>query len=267
METSTINRDLATLRRMFNLAMEWKSVSALLPKVKLLPGEKRRERAVSPEEEATYLEAAAPLLRDFAILEFDCGLRPEEAHRLTWSQIRNGSVEIHKGKRPASRRSIEATGRVWEMLMKRRQTVTGVWVFPAPTASGHINEDGLKKQHTAAIKTTGIAPFVIYSIRHTCLTRWAESGMDVYALKKLAGHSHISTTMRYVHMSDSRTKEALKRAREVQGRHNSGRRFRDRRQPREQTTKLKGFLGFYGATRQDRTGDLLITNQPLYQLS
>ena len=23
----------------------------------------------------------------------------------------------------------------------------------------------------------------------------------------------------------------------------------------------------YGATRQDRTGDLLITNQPLYQLS
>jgi hypothetical protein len=25
--------------------------------------------------------------------------------------------------------------------------------------------------------------------------------------------------------------------------------------------------GIYGATRQDRTGDLLITNQPLYQLS
>ncbi len=31
-ETSTINRDLATLRRMFKLAMEWQSVDGLLPK-------------------------------------------------------------------------------------------------------------------------------------------------------------------------------------------------------------------------------------------
>jgi hypothetical protein len=28
-----------------------------------------------------------------------------------------------------------------------------------------------------------------------------------------------------------------------------------------------GMLGKNGATRRDRTGDLLITNQPLYQLS
>ena len=27
------------------------------------------------------------------------------------------------------------------------------------------------------------------------------------------------------------------------------------------------FLEVFGATRRDRTGDLLITNQPLYQLS
>jgi hypothetical protein len=38
MATSTINRDLATLRRMFKLAIEWETVSKLLPKVRLLPG-------------------------------------------------------------------------------------------------------------------------------------------------------------------------------------------------------------------------------------
>lgn len=80
METSTINRDLATLRRMFKLAMEWERVSKLLPKVRLLPGENRRERVISEEEGKAYLNAAAPLLRDYAVLEFDCGLRPEEAH-------------------------------------------------------------------------------------------------------------------------------------------------------------------------------------------
>ena len=80
MDTSTINRDLATLRRMFKLAEEWGIVSKIMPKVRLLPGENRRERVVTLAEEKVYLEAAAPLLRDFAVLELDCGLRPEEAH-------------------------------------------------------------------------------------------------------------------------------------------------------------------------------------------
>src|SRR4051812_26594990 len=70
MQTSTINRDLATLRRMLKLAIEWKVVTKLLPKVRLLSGENRRERVVTPDEEATYLNAAAPLLRDVALIAF-----------------------------------------------------------------------------------------------------------------------------------------------------------------------------------------------------
>lgn len=228
METSTINRDLATLRRMFNLAMEWEHVLKLLskplPKVRLLPGENQRERVVSPEEEAAYLEAAAPLLRDFAELEFDCGPRPEEVHRLKWSQIRNGNIEIHTGKTKYARRSIPASPRVMQMLMRRRATASSEWIFPAPTNTGHINADSLKKQHDDAIKAAQIERFVIYSLRHTCLTRWAESGMDVFTLKKLAGHAQISTTMRYIHMSDARAREAVERAWEAQGRHKSGHR-------------------------------------------
>jgi len=50
-EVSTVNRDLATLRRMFHLAQEWGKVEKVLPRVKLLPGEKRRERVLSPEED------------------------------------------------------------------------------------------------------------------------------------------------------------------------------------------------------------------------
>ncbi len=36
---------------------------------------------------------------------------------------------------------------------------------------------------------------------------------------------------------------------------------------RQKTDKFAALSLSYGATRQDRTGDLLITNQPLYQLS
>lgn len=239
METSTINRDLATLRRMFKLAMEWERVSKLLPRVRLLSGENRRERVVSADEETAYLQAAAPLLKDFAVLEFDCGLRPEEAHRLKWSQIRSGNIEIHTGKTKDARRSVPASPRVMEMLMRRRATVAGDWVFPAPTSTGHVNEDSLKKQHAAAVAAAGIERFVIYSIRHTCLTRWAESGMDVFTLKKLAGHANISTTMRYVHMSDARTREAIEKAWEARGGHKNGHNVETATQPKVEPQRLK----------------------------
>lgn len=222
MRTSTVNRDLAALRRMFRLAMEWNHVSKLLPVVRLLSGENRRERVVTSEEETAYLESAAPMLKDFAVLEFDCGLRPEEAHRLKWEQIRGGNIEIHTGKTRHARRSIPASPRVLEMLMRRKAAVASEWVFPAPTQTGHVNEDSFKKQHAAAIKAAKLEAFVVYSLRHTCLTRWAAAGMDIYTLKKLAGHADITTTERYVHMNDKQARQSLEKVWAVQGGHKSG---------------------------------------------
>ena len=55
-------------------------------------------------------------------------------------------------------------------------------------------------------------PFVLYSIRHTCLTRWA-AYMDPHTLAYLAGHSDMATTRRYVHPEDHTVREAMERAR------------------------------------------------------
>jgi site-specific recombinase XerD len=46
--------------------------------------------------------------------------------------------------------------------------------------------------------------------------------MDVFTLKKLAGQANISTTMRYVHMSDARAREAIEKAWEVRSGHKNG---------------------------------------------
>ena len=43
-------------------------------------------------------------------------------------------------------------------------------------------------------------PFVPYVLRHTALTRLGEkAGGDIFVLAKIAGHSTISVTQRYVH--------------------------------------------------------------------
>jgi integrase len=215
-QVSTVNRELATLRRMLSLVSDLRpDLSIAVPKIKLQDGENRRERVISLEEEVLYLEAAAPLLKDVAIILFDCGFRPEEAHALKWSYIRNGMVENYEGKTARARRSVPATARVMEVFERRFATAAGDWIFPAPTRTGHIGHDSVKKQHTAALEASKVQPFVPYSLRHTCLTRWAESGMNPYELMRRAGHADLVTTMRYVHMAKPKNEE--NRPLEVQG--------------------------------------------------
>lgn len=110
-----------------------------------------------------------------ATLLIDCGFRPEEAYALKWSYIRNGMVENYEGKTARAGRSVPATARVVEIFERRFATANTDWIFPAPTQTGHIGHDSVKKQHTAALEAPKIEPFVIYSLQHTCLTRWAES--------------------------------------------------------------------------------------------
>lgn len=42
-------------------------------------------------------------------------------------------------------------------------------------------------------------PFEPYMLRHTALTQLAQAGVDVFTLARIAGHSSIPITRRYVH--------------------------------------------------------------------
>jgi hypothetical protein len=57
LQISTVNSSLRVLRSILHRAVEW-GVLQTVPKIKLLPGERRRERVVTREDEAKYLAAA-----------------------------------------------------------------------------------------------------------------------------------------------------------------------------------------------------------------
>jgi integrase len=209
---ASINRQLQVLRRMFHLAQEWRKVEKALPSVKMLPGERHRDRVLIPDEEARYLAKAGPLVRDVASILLDCGLRPEECFRLRWPSVRDGDVEIQYGKTDNARRRIPMSQRVRAILDMRQSQANSEWVFRAPTRSGHIEPSSLKKQHLRACKEAEIVPFPLYTLRHTCLTRWAPH-MDPWTLAYLAGHRDMSITKRYVHPQERTVREAMDRAR------------------------------------------------------
>jgi integrase len=95
------------------------------------------------------------------------------------------------------------------------------WVWLAPTRSGHLESSSLKKQHSRAFREAAaeskrnnlkpIRPFVLYSLRHTFLTRLGESGCDAWTLARIAGHSSVGMSTRYVHPSEDAVLTALEK--------------------------------------------------------
>lgn len=49
--------------------------------------------------------------------------------------------------------------------------------------------------------TAGLAKFSTHTLRHLCLTDLARSGWDIHEIAQLAGHRHLSSTHKYIHLS------------------------------------------------------------------
>jgi len=228
LQVSTVNSSLRVVRRVLRLAVEW-GTSESTPKVKLLSGERHRERVVTPREEAKYLSAAPEPVASIAAVLCDTGLRPEECFRLQWEAItwangRHGTLLVTHGKTASARRVLPMTPRVRGILQARWKAAgkpADGWVWAAPTRSGHIESSSLKKQHARAFKTLeeeaaktnekAIRPFVLYNLRHTFLTRLGESGCDAWTLARIAGHRNVSMSSRYVHPSEDAVLTAMAR--------------------------------------------------------
>lgn len=217
-QPSSVNSSLRVLRRVLKLAVEW-GVADSAPKVRLIRGERHREHVVSSEEEARYLAAANELLADIVAVQSDTGMRPEENARLHWESIRwhngqHGTLQVTHGKTAAARRLLPLSPRVRMILEKRWESASQPaegWVWPSETKSGHVEPFTLKKQHRNAVARSGVRPFVLYSLRHTFLTRLGESGCDAWTLARIAGHSSIAMSARYVHPSEDAVLAAMSR--------------------------------------------------------
>jgi integrase len=234
LQVSTANSALRVLRRALRLSEQWGVIEAA-PAISLLPGERHRERVVTLDEEAKYLDAAPEPLKSIATVLADTGLRPDECYRLRWENITwangtNGTLLVTHGKTETARRVLYLTPRVRFILETRWEFAgkpTEGWVWPAPTRCGHVNHASLKKQHTRAFKTANaeatkkaasggtkpvlLTPWVLYSFRHTFLTRLGESGCDAWSLARIAGHSSIAMSSRYVHPSEEAIQNAMSR--------------------------------------------------------
>jgi integrase len=203
---ATINRELATLRRILYLAHDWNEIAAV-PRIKMLKGERSREFVLSHQQEKIYLEAAPQPLKDVAIVLLETGLRLGEALALKWTDIeldaangkKLGYLFVREGKSKNARRHVSLTPRAQEMLVNRSLESKSEYVFANHFGDPYL-VTSLDHLH-AKLRVDLQLPkdCVIHSLRHTFLTRFGEAGADAFTIKKVAGHSSVTISERYIH--------------------------------------------------------------------
>jgi integrase len=217
---ATVNRELATLRRLLRLAQEWRVIDRV-PRIRLLPGERIREFVLEQPQERLYLEMSPDPLKDVALVILDTGLRPGEALALECRDVHlepvNGArfgyihvrgAEVGAGKSKSAKRNVSMTPRVKSMLQSRLAGSSSLWVFPSETGKPYL-VTSLDHIHATVRRTLRLPKdFVIHSLRHTYGTRLGEAGANAFDIKRLMGHSSVTVSERYVHP----TPDALERA-------------------------------------------------------
>jgi integrase len=203
----TINCALRTLRRALKLAADW-NVIAKAPKVKMVPHEHQREYVIPAEAVKRFETKEKGLIGKLVPFLVDTGLRRGEVVGLVWDNVNFAEryIQVAKGKTASARRKVPLTHRAEAVLKALPHCDERVW-----TLNGHrITVDWISHAFLRArlrLKLPDGA--VLHSTRHTFCTRLGEKGADAFAIQRLAGHSSITISQRYVHPSAGRLDAAI----------------------------------------------------------
>lgn len=201
---ATVNREVACLKGMLSRAVEWEYIKRNpLHGMRLLKESAIRERYLTPEDAERLIKAAGKHLRDIIVFALATGMRQSEIFGLTWNDVvineRFKFGEITVVGKGGKRRNIRMNRTVFEMLKRRRENSSSLYVFPSPRTGARLNN--VKRSFASALKRAGIMNFRFHDLRHTAASWMVQGGADIYAVQMILGHSHIRTTQRYAHQS------------------------------------------------------------------
>jgi integrase len=199
---ASINRELATMKKAFNLAIrEWEWVrDNPVSRVSMEQENNERDRWLGDEEEKRLLELCPSWLRELVMFALNTGMRLGEIISLEWKGVDlfRKTVTIFKSKNKEMR-TIPINETIFEMLKSkvRVKSISGL-VFHSPSHTKlHITsvDHAFKK----ALRRAGIENFRFHDLRHTFATRLVQAGRDLYKVQRLLGHKSPAMTQRYAH--------------------------------------------------------------------
>lgn len=167
---------------------------------------KRRPRAYTLPEVRRLLESCRhPKHRAFLTTVYGAGLRLSEACHLRPEHIDRsaGQIRVVQGKGRKDRYTVLPQRVLAELERYWRMCRPQGWLFPSSRDPTQPMPDGTgQKIFYQAVARTGLPDKGgIHSLRHSFATHWIEAGIPLFVLKRMLGHTSLSTTAKYVHLS------------------------------------------------------------------
>jgi integrase len=201
---ATVNRELALLRRMFNVAQRegWITHNPFTMGEPLVSvaDEKKRERILTREEETRLLEACSDTrrrhLRPILVCALDTGMRQGEILSLRWRDVDlDNSVFVVDAFNTKTMRSrtISLTVR----LARELETIAA----QAPRRPDDLVfgiADNVKRSFDTIRRVTGLPDVRFHDLRHTAATRLVGAHIPLSEVGRVLGHTQANTTYRYV---------------------------------------------------------------------
>lgn len=196
---ATINRRLAILRRVCNLAYRsWQWINEPIgERIQLL--QERNERHIYLEASQVEALAAAcpnPLAGDVVRLAAWTGLRRSELLRLIHSRadIWQGCIVLDAQTKSGRPRTIPVPEGVMPILER----------LPLPVSNAQ-----LRKSWDIARRTLGLEDLRFHDLRHTYASWLVQSGAPIRVVQELLGHTSLAMTMRYSHLAPKHLMDAV----------------------------------------------------------
>lgn len=200
LKPSTINRRLALLRRVLNIAWrqwDWTS-DPIAQRIQLLDGEVPRQVWLSRAEAIRLRRACKPgRIRATITLLLTTGMRVSELLNLRPDQVRDGAIFLDARTKTGRPRAIP--------------------VLPPGHRYLHyvpigISYNGLRTAFDKAKRASGLPHVRLHDLRHTVGTLLAESGASMRDIQVWLGHTSPATTARYTHIQLDRLREVARKA-------------------------------------------------------
>ena len=210
---STINRELAVLRKMFFKAIDWGKLGKNpVLKEDFFSGEDQiKERILTPDEQIRLLQESSASLRPILITALNTGMRRGEILGLEWERVDFTDRKIileSTNTKSKKRREIPINEALFSLLIGLKAVSNGSpFVFPNPY-SGKPMLDG-KRAFYRTCKKAGIIGLRFHDLRHTFASRLSARGVDLNTIRELLGHGSIRMTQRYLHSSQTLKRSAV----------------------------------------------------------